>query len=163
MAKAKKRNAMRLLEAQGIAYETHAYDKRLRDARQVAAAVGFAADEVFKTLVVQAPPQAKPALVLLPANTRLNLKRLARALGAKKATLAPQAAAEKMTGLQVGGISPLALRHKNWPVYLDQRAAACAQIVISGGQRGLQLRVDRAGLVKLLGCRLVDVADELDG
>ncbi len=159
MAKQKKLNAMRLLEANAIAYEVYHYDKSLRDARQVAAAVGFSADEVFKTLVAETPARGKPMLVLLPANTTLNLKRLAKALGVKKAALCAHEAAEKLTGLQVGGISPLALRQKNWPVYLDERAAALSHIVISAGQRGLQLRVETAGLIALLGCQLVDVAD----
>ncbi len=159
MAKVKKLNSMRLLDAGSIRYDVHVYDKSIRDARQVAEAVGFKADEVFKTLVVEAPSARKPALVMLPSNRTLNLKRLAKALGEKKLALASHADAEKWTGLQVGGISALALTRKNWKVYLDRRAAALEQIVISAGQRGLQLRVETAGLIKLLGCELVDVAD----
>ncbi len=159
MAKTKKLNSMRLLDAHSIPYEIHHYDKRIRDAQQVAEALGMEADEVFKTLVVEAPKRKKPVLVLLPANRNLNLKRLAQALEEKKAALAAHAAAEKMTGLQVGGISALALVAKNWEVYLDQRAMNCSHIVISAGQRGVQLRVETKGLIELLDCRIVDVAD----
>ncbi len=161
MAKSKKLNSMRLLDAQAIPYETHQYDVAIRDAQQVAAAVGFPAAEVYKTLVAQLSPQKKPILIMLPSNTSLNLKRLAKALGAKKAALAAHADAERLTGLQVGGISALALTRKNWPVYLDRRALAQSHLVISAGQRGLQVRVERAGLVELLGCRIIDVADDL--
>lgn len=150
---------MRLLDAKSIRYDVHYYDKSIRDARQVAEAVGFSADEVFKTLVVEAPSAKKPVLVMLPANTSLNLKRLAKALGEKKLALASHADAEKWTGLKVGGISALALTAKSWRVYLDRRATALEQIVISAGQRGLQLRVETAGLIRLLGCELVDLAD----
>lgn len=159
MAKVKKLNSMRLLDAKSIAYEVHYYDKSIRDAQQVAAAVGFAADEVFKTLVAVAPLRRKPALVMLPSNSQLNLKRLAKALGAKKAALASHADAERLTGLHVGGISALALREKRWEVYLDRRAAALAHIVISAGQRGVQVRVETEALIALLDCKLVDVAD----
>ena len=159
MAKIKKLNSMRLLEANSIAYQVHHYDKAIRDARQVAEAVGFSADEVYKTLVAAAPGAKKPVLVMLPSNTTLNLKRLAKALGAKKAALAAHADAERLTGLQVGGISALALMRKNWDAFLDRRAEAQEHIVISAGQRGVQLRVETGALIKLLGCKLVDVAD----
>lgn len=159
LAKVKKLNSMRLLEAKAVQYEVHAYDKTIRDAALVAEAVGFAADEVFKTLVAEAPLARKPVLVMLPSNMQLNLKRLAKALGAKKVALTSHTDAERLTGLQVGGISALALAHKRWDVYLDRRAEALAHIVISAGQRGLQLRVETAGLIELLGCKLVDVAE----
>lgn len=159
MAKIKKLNSMRLLDAQSIRYEVHYYDKSIRDARLVAAAVGFEVDEVFKTLVAVAPAAKKPVLVMLPANTTLNLKRLAKTLGEKKMALAAHADAEKLTGLEVGGISALALMGKKWAVYLDSRAAALDHIVISAGQRGLQLRLETGALIKLLGCVSVDVAD----
>lgn len=150
---------MRLLEANSIRYEVHSYDKKIRDAALVAEAVGFSTDEVFKTLVAEAPSARKPVLVMLPSNMQLNLKRLAKALGDKKVALAAHADAERLTGLQVGGISALALMHKRWDVYLDRRAESLEHIVISAGQRGLQLRIETAALVKLLGCKLVDVAD----
>ena len=150
---------MRLLDAQSIRYEVHFYDKSIRDAQQVAEAVGFDADEVYKTLVAVAPAAKKPVLALLPANTTLNLKRLAKATGAKKMALAAHAEAEKLSGLQVGGISALALRHKKWTIYLDRRAKALDHIVISAGQRGVQLRLETGTLIKLLNCALVDVAD----
>ncbi len=158
-AKRKKLNSMRLLEAKSISYEVHAYDKSIRDAALVAEAVGFSADEVYKTLVAEAPSARKPVLVLLPANMQLNLKRLAKAMGEKKVALASHADAERLTGLKVGGISALALTHKRWDVYLDRRAEALEHIVISAGQRGLQLRVATAALAELLGCTLVDAAD----
>lgn len=162
MAKARKLNSMRLLDARDIAYVAHEYDPALRDAGEVASAVGFLPEEVFKTLVAQAVGAKKPVLVMLPANTTLNLKRLAAALGAKKAALLPHADAERLTGLQVGGISTLALTHKRWEVILDARGAAQSYLVISAGKRGTQLRVETSALLRLLDCRVVDVADALE-
>lgn len=157
MAKAKKLNSMRLLEARSIVYETRHYDPQIRDAEAVAQAVGLPADEVFKTLVVERPARKKPVLVMLPCNSTLNMKRLAKALGQKKVALAPHAAAERLTGLKVGGISALALVQKQWDVYLDSRYRT--HVVISGGQRGTQLRLETSALIDLLSCQIVDVAD----
>ena len=154
---------MRLLEARRIPYEVFSYDSRIRDARQAAESVGLPESTVFKTLVAQVPSSRKPILVMLPSNTTLNLKALAKSLGEKKAALASQADAERMTGLQVGGISAVALMQKNWDVYLDQRGSELEHIVISAGQRGVQLRVAAAALIQLLGCKIVDAADENGG
>jgi len=163
MPKKQKLNSMRLLEARRIPYEVFNYDRRIRDARQAAESVGLPESTVFKTLVAQVPSSRKPILVMLPSNTTLNLKALAKSLGEKKAALASQADAERMTGLQVGGISAVALMQKNWDVYLDQRGSELEHIVISAGQRGVQLRVAAAALIQLLDCKIVDAADENGG
>ena len=160
MAKAKKLNSMRLLDARGIGYETRRYDAGLRDARDVAAALGFPPGEVFKTLVARLAGVKKPLLVMLPSDTTLNLKRLAAQMGVKKAAMVPHADAERLTGLQVGGISALALTQKRWDVVLDARGAGLSHIVISAGRRGTQLRVETDGLISLLDCRVLDVADD---
>lgn len=157
MAKTKKLNSMRLLDARSIPYETRHYDPQIRDAEAVAEAVGLPADEVFKTLVVERTARKKPVLVMLPCNCSVNMKRLAKALGEKKVALAPHAAAERLTGLKVGGISALALMQKRWEVCLDSRYRT--HIVISAGQRGTQLRLETKALIDLLTCRIVDVAD----
>ena len=161
MAKKAKLNSMRILEARGISYTAHRYDPSIRDARLVAAAAGFPFEQVFKTLVAQGQGSKRPVLALLPSNTTLNLKRLARMMHAKKVALLPHAQAERVTGLQVGGISPLALLQKNWDVYLEARSAAEDFIVISAGVRGIQLRVEREGLAALLSAKLVNIADEM--
>lgn len=159
-SKKRKLNSIRLLEARKIAHEVIGYDKSIRDARLVAEAVGMPAEAVFKTLVAQAQSSKQPILVLIPSNTSLNLKRLAKALGEKKAAMASHHDAERLTGLEVGGISPLALLDKRWPVYLDRRAEATPQIVISAGQRGTQVRLGPEALMDLTGCQLIDVADD---
>ena len=163
MPKKQKLNSMRLLEANRIPYEVFSYDSRIRDAQQVAESVGLPARTVFKTLVARVPSDKKPILVMLPSDTTLNLKALAKSLGVKKAALVSQADAEKMTGLQAGGISAIALMQKNWDVYLDQRGRELEHIVISAGQRGRQLRITAAALISLLGCKIIDVADETGG
>lgn len=68
--------------------------------------------------------------------------------------------AESLTGLKVGGISALALTHKNWPVFLDQPAAEQEHILVSAGQRGLDLRVPTMALVRVLNARIAEISAE---
>jgi Cys-tRNA(Pro)/Cys-tRNA(Cys) deacylase len=160
---ASKLNSMRILEQHKIPYEALEYPDTLKDAEEVAEALGLPYFMVYKTLVVEPEGANKPALVMLASERQLDLKKTAAALGVKKARLAAHKDAEAMTGLKVGGISALALRDRNWPVYLDSIAAELEHICISAGQRGVQLRVPVTPLVSLLRARLAEVSAEGEG
>lgn len=146
--------AMKFLEGKKVPYTAYAYPSELRDAEEVATAVGFPAAEVFKTLVVPRPAPGKPILALLPAPRQLDLKKLAQTAGEKKLKMATQREAETLTGLQVGGISALALVNRGFDVYMDDSARDLAQIVISAGERGQQIRLATADFIKLTRARL---------
>lgn len=156
--KGNKLNSMRLLEANNIPYEAIEYPDTIKDAVEVAEALGVPEYLVYKTLVVEPATGGKPMLVMIPAAKRLDLKQMAKAAGEKKVQMATHANAEKMTGLQVGGISALALTQKNWQVYLDKSASELEHIIISAGQRGTQLRVPTLALLQVLKARYADVA-----
>jgi Cys-tRNA(Pro)/Cys-tRNA(Cys) deacylase len=150
--------AMKVLEGKRIPYEALPYSTEVRDAEEVAALVGAAAEQVYKTLVVlvDSPPQARPLLVMIAANRQLDLKKLARHVNAKKLRMASHKEAEELTKLQVGGISALALLNRGFVVYLDEAARPLEQIYISAGQRGLQLRLAVKDLVRLTNARYVE-------
>ena len=67
-----------------------------------------AAGQVYKTLVALADG-GRRLLVMTPGDRELDLRLVARGVGAKSARMALQREAERLTGLKVGGISPLAL------------------------------------------------------
>lgn len=150
---------MRLLEQHAIPYEVVPYPDDLRDAEAIAEALGMPPYLVYKTLVAEPEGGSKPVLVMIAADRQLNLKKLAAAAGCKKIRMATHRDAEALTGLKVGGISALALTHKNWPVFLAQTAMEHQHILISAGQRGLDLRVPVIALMGLVRARIADVSD----
>lgn len=153
--------AMRLLEGKKVSYEAISYDASERDAEKIAIQLNVPPDQVFKTLVVAAPDgrsSNKPLLAIIPANRQLDLKKLAKQVKVKKLKMATHQQAETMTGLQVGGISPLALINKGFAMYLDELALEQAQIFVSAGERGTQIKLAPADLRKLTGARLADVS-----
>jgi Cys-tRNA(Pro)/Cys-tRNA(Cys) deacylase len=154
----KKTNAMKLLEGKKVPYQSYAYPANLRDAQEVAAAVSIPVGQVFKTLVVPRPQPGKPMLVMIPSDRQLDLKKLAKAVGEKKLKMATHNEAERLTGLQVGGISALGLLNRGFDIYLDQPALAFDQIVISAGQRGLQIKLAVSDLVRVSKARMVDAS-----
>ena len=97
-------------------------------------------------------------LAIIPANRQLYLKKLAKLVGAKKLKMATHQEAEAMTGLQVGGISPLALINKGFAIYLDNLAEAQPRIFVSAGERGTQIKLSPKDLSKLTGARVADLS-----
>ena len=158
----KKLNSMRLLENQGIAYETFTYDPAIADGVHAAEAMGQPVEQVFKTLVVQLG-KGDHALVMIPAGATLDLKKFARNIGEKKVTMTTQRGAEAATGLRKGGIGALALTHKRWGVYLDESARKFDAIFVNGGERGVNLKVGVDDLVRVLNAREVDAIAEDGG
>jgi Cys-tRNA(Pro)/Cys-tRNA(Cys) deacylase len=90
----------------------------------------------------------------VPGSAEVDLKRQAKALGEKKLFLPSEHEAEQLTGLQAGGISPLALINKGFQVVLDASAQDYKEIHVSGGQRGLNIRLPVDALVKLTNARM---------
>ncbi len=156
---------LKLLEGKKVPYQVLAYPDSLHDAAEIAALKGIPPAQLFKTLVVQPPAgvaKAKPLLVMVPADRQLDLKKLAQALRVKKLKMATHAEAEALTGLQVGGISPLALINKGFAIYLDQTAASYSHIYLSAAQRGLNVRLAVSDLLRLTTARWVDASIPLD-
>ena len=157
-------NVTRLLDARRIPYTPVEYDPgQFHSAAEVAALIGVAPEQVFKTIVVLREERGRhPLLVIIPAGREIDLKRLAAALGDKKLRVAPQREAESLTRLQVGGISALALLDKGFDVCLDRSAERFAEqgMYVSGGQRGLNLRLRPADLLALTGGRYADAIGE---
>lgn len=157
---AEKLNSMRILDQHKIPYEVVTFPDTMRDAEQIAEALGIPPHMVYKTLVVQSSSGGKPFLVLLASDKQLDLKRMASAAGQKKVALVAHREAERLTGLQVGGISALALMHKNWDVYIDQPATQLEHLLVSAGKRGYDLRLPSLALIQLLRAKIVDVGTE---
>lgn len=153
-AKSVKTNAMRVLEAHHVPYTAHAYDPEIHSADDVSVVLGVPAGQVFKTLVVLPERgQGRPLLVLVPGDRELDLKVLGQdpVVGEKRLRMATQREAESLTGLLVGGISPLALLQKGFRIFIDRRALAFGEIYLSAGERGRNLQVDREALLRILG------------
>lgn len=98
-----------------------------------------------------------PILVMIPADHDLQVMRLAQVIGDKKLRMATHKEAETVTGLKVGGISALALRHRRFPVYLAQAATNLDRLLVSAGQRGVDLRLQVTDLIRVTNATLVDV------
>jgi Cys-tRNA(Pro)/Cys-tRNA(Cys) deacylase len=153
-----KNNVTRLLDSRKIAYTAVEYDgSTFHSADEVARLIGVPVDRVYKTIVVLREEKGKkPLLVMVAADREIDLKKLAASVGEKKLHIAKHDEAEKLTGLQVGGISAVALLSKPFEVYLDRSALNFEQIHISGGQRGLDVLIGVKDLIALTKAKMVE-------
>jgi len=162
MSRVEKTLAMRILEGQNVPYQAVVFPNTIHDALEVAAYVNLPPETVYKTLVVQADePGSRPMLILVAADRTLNLKMTAQAVGAKKVHMARHVDAEHLTGLKVGGISALALLNKGFIIYLDEWAILLDFIVVSAGQRGLNLKLSVDDLIRVTGAQVIEVSEGL--
>lgn len=150
-----KLNSMRILDQHKISYTVREFPATIHSADGVADYFGLPRDWVYKTLVVL-PPTGKPMLVMVAGSRELDLKKLAASVDQKKVQMAPHKEAERLTGLQTGGISALALLHKNFAVYLDQPALALERILVSAGKRGVNLELSVQDLIRVTKARIVE-------
>jgi Cys-tRNA(Pro)/Cys-tRNA(Cys) deacylase len=153
-------NAMRLLDAHGVEYQVITFSSDIHSAAEVAETMGLDPAQVFKTLVVQRGAPGKPLLVMVAGDQEIDLKALAASVGEKKLAMATHREAEALTGLQVGGISALMLLNQGFEICIDEAAQALDEIVVSAGQRGVDLRLRVADLVQVTGARWVDATRE---
>lgn len=146
------------LDKAGVAYALSTYDydpNAERVGLHAAEALGVAASEVLKTLMVKA--DGKPACVVLASDREVSMKKLAAALGAKSAEMMKPADAERLTGYRVGGVSPFGQK-RPVPTVIDANAAALAAAFVNAGQRGLQARLAPRDIVRVTGAIVASIA-----
>jgi Cys-tRNA(Pro)/Cys-tRNA(Cys) deacylase len=154
-------NVTRLLKARKIPYQACELPGEKLGALEVAQYLKVAPELVYKTIVVTREKPRKPILAVIPGPNQVDLKSLAAFLGEKKVYLPTEREAELHTGLQAGGISPLALINQGFQVVLDASARTHTEIYISGGQRGLNILLPVEALVKLTNARVGEISRQI--
>lgn len=161
-ARLAKTNAMRELERGGVPFvaATYADDGSTASGYgvHVAEALGEDPDSAFKTLVTVSPTGAH-VVCCVPVATELDLKKAAAAAGEKALSMLPMRELEPLTGYVRGGCSPVGMR-RPFPTLIDETAQLFDTIGISGGRRGLSLRVGPEELAGFVGARFADITRE---
>lgn len=142
----------------GIAFIPHRYE---HDAEvtgfglEAAEKLRLDPERVFKTLLADA--DGRLVVGIVPVTGQLDLKALAAAVGAKKATMADPKIAERKTGYVVGGISPIGQKTA-LPTVIDASAELFDTVFVSGGRRGLDIELAPADLQRATGALFVPIA-----
>ena len=143
-----KTNAMRMLDAARIPYEplTYEVDENDLSGVHIAEQIGLPCERVFKTLVARGD-KTGPVVLCIPSDREIDLKRAAALTGNKRIEMIHVKDLLALTGYIRGGVSPIGMK-KKFPTYIDESCLSHEEITVSSGQRGAQLLLNTAALVK---------------
>lgn len=146
--KINKTNVARLLDKAKIAYELIPYEVDENDlsAIHVAELLKEDVNQVFKTLVLHGDKTGY-FVCIIPGDKEIDLKLAAKVSSNKKCDLIPMKELLPLTGYIRGACSPIGMK-KHFPTYIHQSCMDFSHIYISAGQRGLQVKLSPADLIK---------------
>ena len=160
MGKEVKTNAMRILDRLKLPYTLNSYEcKEFIDGVHIADMLGQDPAQSFKTLVCSGKGGGYYVFVL-PVARELDLKKAARAVGAKAVELLPVKEINAVTGYIRGGCTAIGMK-KQYPTVIDQSAGDFDRIIISGGRIGSQIFLAPDDFIKATGGSYGDILAEM--
>jgi prolyl-tRNA editing enzyme YbaK/EbsC (Cys-tRNA(Pro) deacylase) len=145
------------LAEHGIAHERIEIDPEHADTAQFCEVYGYPPETSANTILVASKRGEKRyvACVLL-ATTRLDVNGVVRrTAGFSKASFADAEETVALTGMLVGGVTPLGLP-AGTPLYVDPRVLGQERVIVGGGSRSLKLQIDPQDLLRLPGAQVVE-------
>ena len=145
------------LDATGVAYDIVECDPALADTAEFCAHYGYAMQDSANAIVVVGKSEPRTyALCVVLATTRLDVNGVARKrLGSRKASFASAEETAELTGMAIGGVTPIGLEGR-LPIWIDSRVMARERVIVGGGSRDRKFLVPPSGLAFLPGAEIVD-------
>ena len=153
-----KTHAIRALDEMGIPYEVLRQAHRARNVEEAAAERGVPMRSVVKTLLTRRPDK-RHVIALVRGDQRLSLKKLARLVEVKSLEMAPEADVPRITGYQIGAVSPLGLRRTGVPIYVDHHILEEPRVSISAGRHDTGLELISEDLIGAVSGQVGDITE----
>ena len=158
MKKQEKTNVMRLLDQQGVSYESHCYEGTgAVSGAEVAAVLGQDPERVFKTLVTEGK-SGQHYVFVIPVLQELDLKKAAAAAGEKSIAMVKAKELLPLTGYIHGGCSPIGMK-KPFPTFVEESAILYDRILFSAGKIGYQVELPPDELAQLTPFQYADLCE----
>lgn len=156
-----KTNAMRILDGLKIPYDVSTYEDDGEHelakgaALRLAEKIGVEPECVFKTIVMRT--ETKEVCVFCQsAVSEINLKKARNAAGCKEISPVKPEELLGLTGYIRGGCSPLGMKRK-FRTFIDETVLLCDFVCISGGQRGIQIKMKPEDLIQACNAVVCDL------
>lgn len=151
-----KTNAMRILDKNKIPYEYMTYEcGEFISGVSTADQNGLPHELVYKTLVTTGK-SGEHYVFVIPIEAELDLKAAAKAVGEKSVEMLPVKEITKVTGYVRGGCTAIGMK-KQFPTVMDASAGKLAEIYVSGGKIGMQLKLNPEDLCRVANAQYADV------
>lgn len=138
----------RFLEESDQSFEVWHCDPELADTARYCAHYRVPLENSANAILVRSKTgEKKYALCVLRATDRLNGNHTVRKkLGARKVSFASAEETRELTGMEIGGVTPICLP-ENLPVWIDEAVMDCEYVVLGGGNRQSKIKVSPQVLV----------------
>jgi Cys-tRNA(Pro)/Cys-tRNA(Cys) deacylase len=146
---------MRILDEKGIPYAPRQQARKQFTAEGVAEDLGVPLAWVVKAMIVQRSDRSF-ALIVIPGERQLSLKKVGTALGDKNVVLARERDVQRVTGYQVGAVSVLGYRRDDVDCYVDRAVLDLERAIISSGRPDMGLELDPQDLSGALSAQVDD-------
>ena len=146
-----------LLDAHAATYRVLMHDAEGQSAR-VAALRGTEPGQGAKAMLCSLKGQAEPyALVILPGDQRLDMKKVGAALGGKKAELVNAQTAMQLTGCRIGAIPPFTFDERIQLIVDPSLTTGYGEIAFNAGRLDASMVLDTQDYLSIAKPRLVDI------
>ena len=153
----KKTRASEILDKLGVLFEMRSFEATEFTAEEGAQKMGLPPSEVWKTLVARGDRKGV-VMAIVPGPSSLSLRKLANTIGDKRAEMVDVSELLRLTGFLKGGCSPLGGR-REYPIFIDATIHQHARVSISAGQRGLQILIAPADLIRATNAVVADLIE----
>ena len=145
------------LESSCVEYEVFPCDPELADTAVFCERYGYPLDVSANTILVKAKTGGERFVVcVVLANTRLDVNRTVRKrLGARRVSFASADETRAATGMEIGGVTPIALPDE-LEVWVDARIMACEWVILGGGDRSHKIKVAPALFERMASATVIE-------
>lgn len=145
------------LDDSGFDYDVLSCDPELADTAVFCQHYGYALDVSANTIIVKAKTgEERFVACVVLASTRLDVNKVVRKkLEARRVSFASADETRVVTGMELGGVTPLALP-VDLPVWIDQRVASASYIILGGGNRSTKIKITPKALLQIPGATVVE-------
>ncbi|MBN1657966.1 MAG: hypothetical protein JXA93_06165 [Anaerolineae bacterium] len=151
-------HAIRALDELNIPYTVVEQAHKAKNVEQAAVERGVPVAQVVKTLLIRRANR-RHVIALVRGDQRLSLKKLARVVGDKALDLAPPEDVPRITGYQIGAVSPFGLRRHDVPVYVDHHILDELRVGVSAGRHDAGIEMATEDLVRAVGGHVADITE----
>ena len=130
------------LESTRLEFEVMDCDPELADTNVFCKEYGIDLEDSVNAILIKTKTgKLKYAACALLATTRLDInKTIRKKLGARKVSFADIEETAKLTGMNIGGVTPLTLP-SSLPLWVDSKVMQRNSIVLGGGNRSSKIKV----------------------
>ena len=145
------------LDSAGVRYEVMPCDPELADTAAFCEAYGIPPEHSANAILVASRrPLGERAVCVALATTRLDVNRTVRQrLGVKKASFASPEETVEVTGMTIGGVTPLGLP-KGLKVWIDAEVMNPDWVIVGAGTRAAKIRLAPEDLVRTSGAEVIE-------